>query len=779
MGLLNDSKSRKKMSAVLVQHYQKFIFLSFISGIVWLALLASDVFNNKTYFSENALLPGLVVREFNPRSSLNRLLDSLKEESSAHPAGMPSAWIQGQFRQLGLDVYQNNFTVNYPFGSKPTYRGNNLYAILRAPKVASTEALVIATPYRDYNSIHDNTLPSIALMIELARTFRKHAYWSKDIIFLVTEYENMGFQAWLDAYHDVSTSDHIISEKLKCSSGLIQGVINLELANYQFSHLDIKIEGLHGQLPNLDLFNLVVELCNREEIPTTFQSQFNYYPSKPLTWESWSNNFVTMSRMILMQATGLPSGGHGLFHRFGIQALTLKSVSFKGSVSLIQMGRVLEGTIRSLNNLLEKFHQSFFFYLLPSTRSYISIGLYMPPFSLIALPVLIKALYLYLSIQSSNPKTEMGSDSNKVNYWVASDVFTLHFVYVAQSYMNDSSAVWWTHLGRAIEGHKKLVLYSIEDMYFFEIGAKGGLLKPEITVKYGAIVVIFFISGVSLQSKDLLTAAYQFRIHSFIQIFSLILIPAVVQLFVQLIGQIYSNPDLLIGFLTVSCMPPPISSAVLLTKKAYGNEATAVFNSALGSFLGMIVTPALLYLFLSSSGDVPVLSAVFQISMTVVFPVIMGQCVQPMFGCSYFMRHKKKLSVVGSFMLLLIIYTTFCETFSKQNDAFTLSTVIITVTTVIFLQACLLSLAFYLSNNIFQFPPEDIVAILYCSTHKSLTLGFPLLKVLYANEASFILMSFPLLVYHPMQILIGSFLVPFLQDWVQNKTELRSKFHFV
>lgn len=29
---------------------------------------------------------------------------------------------------------------------------------------------------------------------------------------------------------------------------------------------------------------------------------------------------------------------------------------------------------RSLNNLLERFHQSFFFYLLPSTDRYVSIG---------------------------------------------------------------------------------------------------------------------------------------------------------------------------------------------------------------------------------------------------------------------------------------------------------------------------------------------------------------------------------------------------------------------
>jgi sodium/bile acid cotransporter 7 len=36
-------------------------------------------------------------------------------------------------------------------------------------------------------------------------------------------------------------------------------------------------------------------------------------------------------------------------------------------------------------------------------------------------------------------------------------------------------------------------------------------------------------------------------------------------------------------------MPPPVSSAVILTKSAAGDEAAAIFNSALGSLLGIFV----------------------------------------------------------------------------------------------------------------------------------------------------------------------------------------------
>ncbi len=32
--------------------------------------------------------------------------------------------------------------------------------------------------------------------------FRQY-YWAKDIIFLLTEHEQLGMQAWLEAYHQV------------------------------------------------------------------------------------------------------------------------------------------------------------------------------------------------------------------------------------------------------------------------------------------------------------------------------------------------------------------------------------------------------------------------------------------------------------------------------------------------------------------------------------------------------------------------------------------------
>lgn len=46
-------------------------------------------------------------------------------------------------------------------------------------------------------------------------------------------------------------------------------------------------------------------------------------------------------------------------------------------------------------------------------------------------------------------------------------------------------------------------------------------------------------------------------------------------------------------------MPPPVSSAVIFTKAVGGNDAAAIFNSAFGSFLGIVVSPILVFLFVS------------------------------------------------------------------------------------------------------------------------------------------------------------------------------------
>ncbi|XP_077355861.1 sodium/bile acid cotransporter 7 [Festucalex cinctus] len=303
-------------------------------------------------------------------------------------------------------------------------------------------------------------------------------------------------------------------------------------------------------------------------------------------------------------------------------------------------------------------------------------------------------------------------------------------------------------------------------------GVKGGPLKPEITISYLAVSLIFFNSGLSLKTEELTSALLHVRLHLFVQSFTLVFFPLTVWLLVRVLALTTIDQWLLRGLQTVSCMPPPVSSAVILTKAVGGNEAAAIFNSAFGSFLGIVVTPTLLLLFLGSSSAVAFGSIFSQLFMTVVVPLVVGQV------CRRFLREclerrKPPFGAVSSAVLLMIIYSTFCDTFSNANMELDPISLLMVVLIIFSIQLSFMLLTFGFSSRAGSgFTPADTVAIVFCSTHKSLTLGIPMLKIVFAGYERLSLISVPLLIYHPAQILLGSVLVPTIRSWMTSRQKL-------
>ncbi|XP_039586318.1 glycosylphosphatidylinositol anchor attachment 1 protein-like [Passer montanus] len=124
-------------------------------------------------------------------------------------------------------------------------------------------------------------------------------------------------------------------------AGAIQAALALELSSDVLTSVDVAVEGLNGQLPNLDLLNLFHSFCLKNGLLCTFQG-------KALTLRG-INSFRQ--------------------HKFDLGAL----------------GRTLEGMFRKLNNLLERLHQSYFLYLLPSLARFVSVGSYAPALGLLLL----------------------------------------------------------------------------------------------------------------------------------------------------------------------------------------------------------------------------------------------------------------------------------------------------------------------------------------------------------------------------------------------------------
>ncbi|XP_037252435.1 sodium/bile acid cotransporter 7 isoform X2 [Falco biarmicus] len=289
------------------------------------------------------------------------------------------------------------------------------------------------------------------------------------------------------------------------------------------------------------------------------------------------------------------------------------------------------------------------------------------------------------------------------------------------------------------------------------VGVKGGPLKPEITITYIAVSAIFFNSGLSLKTEELTSALMHVKLHLFVQIFTLVFFPTAIWLFLQLLSITPINEWLLKGLQTVGCMPPPVSSAVILTKAVGGNEAAAIFNSAFGSFL------------LGSSSSVPFTSIFSQLFMTVVVPLIIGQIVRRYIK-DWLERKKPPFGTISSCVLLMIIYTTFCDTFANPNIDLDKFSLILIVFIIFSVQMSFMFLTFLFSTrNNSSFTPADTVAIIFCSTHKSLTLGIPMLKIVFMGYEHLSLISVPLLIYHPAQILLGSLLVPTIKSWMVSR----------
>uniref|UniRef100_A0A673K4V3 GPI-anchor transamidase component GPAA1 n=1 Tax=Sinocyclocheilus rhinocerous TaxID=307959 RepID=A0A673K4V3_9TELE len=391
MGLLSDPNRRKALTNLLTRLNAPICMVCYLAAIVWFMGLAFEPFTLRTYMSENAMGSTMVEERF---SSGERAL-SLAKEFDAHKrkaGGMPVEWLVKAMQARGLEVFTQSFSRKLPFPdeNKERYmvRGTNVYGILRAPRAPRTEALVITAPCSPGNS--DNQ--AVGLLLALAQYFRNQIFWAKDIIFLVNEHDLIGMQAWLEGYHHTNITGMEYSP-LQGRAGSIQAALSLELSSDVITSLDLILEGLNGQLPNLDLANLFYAFCQKLGVLCTIQGKLQRNDWD--TAEGYTHAAQTMMLMVLKQACGRSWGDHGLFLRYHIEAASIRGINgfrhYKMDVATI--GRLLEGMVRKLNNLLERLHQSYFFYLLPSLSRFVSIGYYMPAFGLLAVILLLRVSF--------------------------------------------------------------------------------------------------------------------------------------------------------------------------------------------------------------------------------------------------------------------------------------------------------------------------------------------------------------------------------------------------
>lgn len=64
-----------------------------------------------------------------------------------------------------------------------------------------------------------------------------------------------------------------------------------------------------------------------------------------------------------------------------------------------------------------------------------------------------------------------------------------------------------------------------------------------------------------------------------------------------------------------------------------------------------------------------------------------------------------------------------------------------------------------------NFSREEVVAGMFCASHKTLAFGLPLVNTIFQGSPNIAAYCAPIMFIHPLQLVIGSLLVPRLQKY--------------
>jgi sodium/bile acid cotransporter 7 len=290
---------------------------------------------------------------------------------------------------------------------------------------------------------------------------------------------------------------------------------------------------------------------------------------------------------------------------------------------------------------------------------------------------------------------------------------------------------------------------------FPDAGAKGGSLHPELINKFG-VSLIFFLHGLTLSFAALAAGTRKWRVHALIQGSTFLLFP-LLGLAVLVIAGSRVGPELRTGLFFLCALPSTVSSSVALTAAARGNVAVAVFNATLSSMLGVVFTPLWLSVVLGTSGQaLPFGSVVLDLTLWLVLPLLIGQAVRPLWG-KWAAAHKARINVVDRLTILLLVYTSFCD--SVKGGVWGSGTTPLAIAAIVSLLLLGVALALtWLAGGALGFAREDRIAALFCGSKKTLASGVPMARLIFGAQPSLAVILLPIMLYHPLQLVVGGWL---------------------
>lgn len=512
--------SKMRQIAILLQkHHGIFGFVLFFLGVSWFFLFplvcvtTGELKCRGTYFSENALSPGTANVAFSPVSvrSARDIEINLRERASRADG------LFDTMTSVGLtDVHIDEL--------------GQVSGILR-PKGAADrrDALILVTPFGEANDHATGGCSGPGLMLALAQTLVDVDWLSKNVIFLVAR-DNYSMRRWLQKYHENIVQS---TGKSMGHAGLLLGglVIDVE-PSYpgEFAEaIDVHVAGSNGLLPNLDLVNVIVYLLRqhagigadktrftplqrqgshlihsiRDGIQAAAMKANEINPGMFGRHETAQYVHRMENLAYFMQSVAFgPSGWHAELLPFDVHGVSLH-ISYTNNTlkkwttseqACLALGKTIEHTVRSLSNLEEKFHQSYFLYILPDLHLFVSIGEYAGSLVLVLSPLLLGFLSEMIDFRGG-VLGEGRSDAHDsvLEMLVAIAVLALGICYGA--YLLSDGAQGLRSLSRVILSGLAVLMLLVFFMQRLGRGSKASFWRPTLAVLQLYIVVTHAMVG--------------------------------------------------------------------------------------------------------------------------------------------------------------------------------------------------------------------------------------------------------------------------------------------
>ena len=284
---------------------------------------------------------------------------------------------------------------------------------------------------------------------------------------------------------------------------------------------------------------------------------------------------------------------------------------------------------------------------------------------------------------------------------------------------------------------------------------------------------IFVLAGMGIKTEEFAKAFQRFKFNAFLQLFNFGAVSGIVFGFSRFMVAVNALPRSLADGMTIcASLPITVNMVLVLTKSAGGDEAAAIFNAAFGNLMGVFISPALILMYLGVSGEVDLGKVFFKLGLRVVLPLFVGQVLQKFVppAKEFVKRYKKYFKKAQECCLVFIVYTVFCKTFKNGSDA-NVGDVFLMIALQLVMLGLVMVLAWVSLRILFRNEPKLQAMGLFGCTHKTVAMGVPLINAIYEDNPMVGLYTLPLLIWHPMQLVLGTAVAPRIAAYVERREE--------